>query len=76
MSSYDRWKSTDPADMDPYRDTDCPSCGASEGYRCDAECECDACRLANELDERERDEDDRQRFADPRDERERRIHGD
>lgn len=65
--SYDRWKSTDPADMDPYRDNDCPSCGASEGYRCDAECECAACLTANALEAREKGDDDGQEYGDPRD---------
>jgi len=52
--SYDAWKTTDPADADPYRDNDCPSCGAPEGYRCAPECDCDVCAKAH--DDMERDE--------------------
>jgi hypothetical protein len=43
MTSYDDWKTTDPADRDPYRDTDCRYCGAAEGYRCAPECDCPDC---------------------------------
>jgi hypothetical protein len=66
--SYDAWKATDPADMDPYRDTDCPACGSPEGYRCAPECDCPNCERA--ADERDRFEDDGREYADPRDYRE------
>lgn len=41
--NYDDWKSTDPADRDPYRENDCRFCGAPEGYRCAAGCDCPDC---------------------------------
>ena len=40
---YDTWKSTDPADSDPYLDTDCRFCGARDGYACVDGCDCPDC---------------------------------
>lgn len=65
--SYDRWKSTDPADMDPYRDNDCPSCGASEGYRCAPECDCEACLKAEAEEGRQKGDDDGMEYGHPGD---------
>lgn len=52
MSSYDHWKSTDPADMDPYRDNDCRVCSAPDGYKCSPECDCDDCLKAEAEEDR------------------------
>lgn len=54
--SYDAWKTTDPADTDPYIEDRCPRCRQVE---CDPDCGSD----------RERDADDGVQFSDPRDER-------
>jgi hypothetical protein len=41
--SYDSWKQTDPADSDPYLDTDCRFCGVRDGYACVSGCDCPDC---------------------------------
>lgn len=65
--SYDNWRTTDPADADPYRDTDCAHCGQREGYRCAPECDCPSCVDAIERDERQKGDDDGVEYADPGD---------